>query len=165
MKRLIPFGVLAMALSFLLGGTANALPPGQLQGLEQYQINCLGGADPSQTTLPITCPGPENKTPGATPMLVGATMEPAGNRPQLGYGYLGPGWPSGQATVDGEKIADNISNYLDYFCDGAVDTLGAFVWVDSTATTQEALAKTLGSDTIDITNKHRAPRGRSLPTH
>jgi hypothetical protein len=159
MKRLVSFGVLAVALAFVLGGTrqANALPPGQLQGLEQYNVVCLGGADPSQTTLPITCPGPETKTLNATPELVSGSMEPAGNRPQLGYSYTGPGWPSGQVTVDGEMIADNISNYLDYFCDGTVDQLGAFEWANSGAVTQQTLAKTLGSNTINIDDSTKLP--------
>jgi hypothetical protein len=163
MKRLISFGVLAVALSFLLGGTdqASALPPPQLQGLEQYQISCLGGADPDQNVLPLTCPGPENKATGATPVLVGATLEPAGNRPQLGYGYVGPGWPDGQDPVDGEKVADNISTHIDYGCDGLVDKLGSFVWVDSTADTQEDLLATLGSDTIDITDSTVLPANGS----
>jgi hypothetical protein len=159
MKRLVSFGVLAVALAFVLGGTGqvNALPPGQLQGLEQYQIGCLGGADPNPTVLPLTCPGPENKATNATPVLVGGSLVLAGSRPQLGYSYLGPGWPSGQVTVEGEKTADNITTALDYFCDGTVDKLGAFVWVDSTADTQEALAATLGSDTIDITDSTKLP--------
>jgi hypothetical protein len=161
MKRLVSFGVLAVALSFLLGGAdqASALPPPQLQGLEQYQVNCLGGVDPSQTDLPMFCPEAEDKDTSATPVLVSGSYEPEGNRPQLGYSYLGPGWPEGQVSEDGEKIADNISTHIDYLCDGLVDTLGAFPWADSTADTQEGLAATLGSDTINITNKNVLPVG------